>query len=621
MCGLFASVGLEPDPARIDAVAHRGPDGRGWKVVATPSGPLALGHRRLAIIDTSDAGLQPFTDDTGRWSIMLNGEIYNYRELRRELEAEGCHFRSATDTEVLLHAMIHWGEAALPRLVGMFAFVLFDRAQQTLLAARDRYGIKPLYFANGTGWLALASEIKQLAGLPGATGRPQAQRLRDFLVAGVSDHTDQTMFEGIGQLRGGERLLARLGGGTPHIARTRWHEPRMPAREKLDPGEAARRFRALFDESVRLHLRSDVRVGSCLSGGLDSSSLVVTASGMLATEAERGRFATISAVYPGTAVDEGRYAAAVSRHTGLAGLLLTPDPLDLLDHMPSIVRAQDEPFGSTSILSQWAVFRTARREGIKVMLDGQGADEMLAGYAWMAGLRMRELAGTARLPSLARLFAGRLPTGARPAAKAAALGADVLTLGRSMLPASLRRAAKGAAGRAIEGDWIPDRRHQVPTGGTLDEQRFLLTHATNLPMLLHWEDRNSMAHGIEARVPFLDHRLVDFCLSLDGDALFDGATTKAVLRDAMRDRLPPEITDRRDKLGFATPEAEWLRGPLRPAVEEGVAEAISRFPDMLDATATRAFCESRLKAGGPLDFTLWRIASAGLWGREFRIAS
>ncbi len=629
MCGLYASLGFTPDPARIDSVSHRGPDGRGWEVFDTPSGPLALGHRRLAIIDVSDAGLQPFRDETGRYTIILNGEIYNYLELRRELQDLGCRFHTATDTEVLLQALIQWGEAALQRLIGMFAFVLWDARDRRLLAARDRYGIKPLYLTHDTRGLALASESKQLVGLPPVGTQPNEARLREFLAFGIIDHTEETLFRGITQLRGGECLTLVCDGTAlaPHI--TRWYEPPHLSGRKLARGEAAEQFRALFDDAMRLHMRSDVRVGSCLSGGLDSSSIVVSASQLLATPDQRQRFTTISAVYPGTSVDEGAYAAAVNAHTGLRGVSITPDAKDLLDNLGGIIRAQDEPFGSTSILSQWAVFRAAKREGIKVMLDGQGADEILAGYQWMIGLRMLELLRAGRFVALGQILRDRLPDHLGRRGKLSFLKGDLMTMGRQVIPHGWRSRAKRQVQRRIDGDWLLGRpasaeetaaeRLGLAIPDDLSRQRHLLTHATNLPMLLHWEDRNSMIHGIEARVPFLDHRLVEFCLSLHSDALFDRARTKTILRNAMADRLPPVVRDRRDKLGFATPEGDWLRGALRPAIEEGVEEAIRRFPAVFDAKATRALKELKLAASGPLDFTLWRIANTGLWGREFNV--
>ncbi len=206
MCGLFASVGLVPDPARIDMVVHRGPDGRGWAVHGSRSGPVALGHRRLAILDVSDSGLQPMNDPSGRFHLLFNGEIYNYRELRADMPE--VTFVSGSDSEVLLHAFARWGMDCLPKLRGMFAFLVWDSLTQRLHAARDRYGIKPLYFATSPSGIAFASEIKQLIGLPGASGRMNRSRVREFLMAGMSDHTEETMFDGVRQIRGASMQLS-----------------------------------------------------------------------------------------------------------------------------------------------------------------------------------------------------------------------------------------------------------------------------------------------------------------------------------------------------------------------------------------------------------------------------
>jgi asparagine synthase (glutamine-hydrolysing) len=626
MCGLYASVGFAPDPARLDRVAHRGPDGRGWQLFESPMGPVALGHRRLAIIDTTDAGLQPFAEPSGRFHILLNGEIYNYRELRRELEQRGSHFRTSTDTEVLLQAYVTWGEAALDRLLGMFAFIIWDDREKRLFAARDRFGIKPLYLTSSAQGLALASEIKQLTGLPPTSGRANTARLRDFLAFGISDHTKETMFGGITQLRGGECLTLACDGSLSAPAIRRWYHPPLPARQKMRAADAAEAFRALFMDSMQLHLRADVRVGSCLSGGLDSSSIVGAVSALLGEDVERARFATVTAVYPGTDVDEGHFAQLVSDMTGLAAHRITPDAHYLADSLEGIIGAQDEPFGSTSILSQWAVFGAAKAQGIKVMLDGQGADEQLAGYAGLMGLRLADLLKQGRLMTLGQTLVDRLPReglGAR--GKLGHVAQDILALARQMLPNGLRASARRAAHQATEGDWLMDRpgsldalaaaRLGQPPPRDLAGMDWLLTHATNLPMLLHWEDRSSMIHGIEARVPFLDHRLVEFSLSLHADNLFDRALTKRVLRDALRDLLPAKVHARRDKLGFATPEGDWVRGALRPQVEEGIEEAIRRFPGVFNAAATRRLAAAKLNATGPLDFTLWRIAITGLWAR------
>ncbi len=621
MCGLFASVGFAPDPDRIDRVAHRGPDGLGWEVFPSPAGPVALGHRRLAIIDTSDAGLQPLADLSGRFQILLNGEIYNYIELRQELRDKGRVFSTATDTEVLLQAYIEWGEQALDRLVGMFAVIILDRKEQRLFAARDRYGIKPLYITSNAQGLALASEIKQLIGLAPVTHRVNEARLRDFLIYGMQDHTEETLFDGVSQIRGGECLSLDLSTSRIQPIIRRWyHIPEIDVRI-MQPEGAAESVNALLEESVRLHLRSDVQVGSCLSGGLDSSTLVAMVSEMLTDPEERRRFATVSAVYPGTSVDEGAYAQAISDATGFKACRLTPDPAMLRDHLDSIVHVQDEPFGSTSILSQWSVFKEAKANGIKVMLDGQGADEHLAGYHWMTARRLVDL-----------LLQGRLLTLAGTLSDRSSLRIDLGGLVRQLLPHGLRARLRGVHRDVAEGGWLTSTGQPLISAEStaasrfgwsdvqsLDAQCRLLTHATNLPMLLHWEDRNSMAHGIEARVPFLDHRLVEFSLRLSADNKFDKGLTKRVLRDAMKGRLPHKVLARRDKLGFATPESDWMRGPLRDVVHEGVELAVSHFPDIFNAEATRKLAENLLRFETPMDFTLWRIANTGLWARRFAI--
>jgi asparagine synthase (glutamine-hydrolysing) len=636
MCGLFASIGFAPESERIDRVAHRGPDGRGWQVFTSPNGPVALGHRRLAIIDTSDAGLQPFNDEPSRFHIILNGEIYNYIELRDELKAVGHTFKTATDTEVLLHAFIEWGEDALNRLLGMFAFVIWDDKDKRLFAARDRYGIKPLYLTLNPTGLALASEIKQLIGLPSLSGRANGGRLRDFLAFGVQDHTAETLFEGVTQIRGGECLSLDCSQATLKPIIRRWYALPSLETRKLSPSDAAEQFHALLEDSIRLHLRADVQVGSCLSGGLDSSSIVALVSALLTNPVERQKFTTVSAVYPGTNVDESPFVNAMVAATGFNACRLTPDPADLRDNLDSIIHLQDEPFGSTSILSQWSVFKAAKEHGIKVMLDGQGADEQLAGYQSMIAPRMADLLRQGRMITLAKTLKDRLPRqGLGGRGKLQFLQNDMASVARQFIPSGVRSRLRGIHRQVTQGDWLIDRpdgqTHSAETISAdslglpkvtgLDSLCRLLTHGNNLPMLLHWEDRNSMAHGIEARVPFLDHRLVEFSLGLPGDNKFEHALTKRVLRDAMGPQLPAKISGRRDKLGFATPEADWVRGHLRERVEEGVRLAAERLPSVFNAQATHAFANQRLNAVGPLDFTLWRIANTGLWAKSFGITS
>src|SRR5262245_13812483 len=273
MCGIFASIGFAPERFRIDIVEHRGPDGHGWEVLDSPAGPVALGHRRLAIIDLSDGGREPMLSPDARFVMVFNGEIYKYLELREQLAAQGEKFSTDSDSEVLLRAYTVWGQQALEHLRGMFALVIWDKRDKRLFAARDRFGIKPLYIVQSREGVALASEIKQLLGLPGLSGRMNVARVHDFLYSGISDHTAETMFDGVMQLRAGECVEVSVHRDGPLSASIRRWYPAIATDMEISEAEAGRRYHAALSDAVRLHLRSDVPVGSCLSGGLDSSSI------------------------------------------------------------------------------------------------------------------------------------------------------------------------------------------------------------------------------------------------------------------------------------------------------------------------------------------------------------
>ena len=630
MCGLYASIAFAPERARIDRVAHRGPDGSGWREFASAAGPVALGHRRLAIIDLSEAGLQPMSDASGRYHLVLNGEIYNYLELRDELRAKGHQFSSDTDSEVLLAAYREWGEDCLHRFLGMFAFLIWDERDQILFAARDRFGIKPLYVAVNQRGIAFASEIKQLLGLPGLSGRMNLARVRDFLAAGMSDHTEETLFEGVVQLQPGCCVAIAAGRAwTGLIEPKRWYAIPPHGTLRLSEAEAAEQFRSLLTDSVRLHLRSDAPVGSCLSGGLDSSSIVCLMSRMLDAEGQGARVNTVSACYDEKAVDETPFMAAVVAQAGATPHRVFPKPDDVFARASDLTWYQDEPFGSTSIFAQWCVFEEARRAGIKVMLDGQGADEALAGYHWTYAWHLLTLIRQGRLTALASTVSQRV------GAHGCGVADQLTRLAAVALPPRLAQALKagrnGAGRRWLRseafGTLAPDHGalelasaiNGLPQVIDVATLCVVLTFSANLQMLLHWEDRNSMAHSIEARVPFLDHRLVEFALALGNEHKLVGADTKRVLRRAMADVLPPEILARRDKLGFATPEEAWFRGPLKPLILDGVEATLARFPGLVDARATRALVSAMLEGQRPVDFKAWRIVSMGIWGERFGV--
>jgi asparagine synthase (glutamine-hydrolysing) len=560
-------------------------------------------------------------DAAGECWITYNGEIYNYVELRAELAAAGHAFHTGTDTEVILAAWREWGERCLARFNGMFAFALFDRRTRRLFAARDRFGVKPLYlWSTPTGGLALASEVKQFTAHPHWSARVNGQRAYDFLNWGLSDHTGETLFASVRQLRGGEFLLTSLEAATS-ASPQRWYELR-PAPFEGDFAAAAEQFRARLDDAVRLRLRSDVPVGSCLSGGLDSSTLVCTMRAQLGERAA-ARQNTFSAGSDVARYDERSFIAHVTAATCAVNHATVPSVGGLLAELDAVTWHQDEPFGSTSIYAQWCVFRLAREHGVAVMLDGQGADEALGGYHGYFG------------PHLAGLLRhGRWPMFWREAAAARALHGQSLALqaqlvANELLPAAVSDRLRRAAGRTVRAPAHLDlnrlgaapRSPHPPAVDLRTPIRSLgiaqLT-ALNLPMLLRYEDRDSMAHGVEARLPFLDYRLVEFCLGLPEEHKIAGGWTKRVLREAMRDRLPEAIRLRRDKLGFATAEEVWMRGPQRETFLQLVDQAVDDAGGIL-TPAAKLKARRMLAGEEPFGFLVWRFISFGAWLRLFNV--
>ncbi len=617
-----------------DLVRHRGPDDEGLlalngstlaprlfrvaEVGVSCETRILLGHRRLSIVDLSAAGHQPMGTPDGNAWITYNGEVYNHVDLRRELEALGHAFASHSDTEVILAAYRQWGIGCLSRFNGMFAFVLVDRARKRAFAVRDRFGVKPLYYLRlPDGALAFASEIKQFSALEGWRARVNGQRAYDFLAWGASEHTAETLFDGVRQLRGGELAEVDLE-GEPEPRISRWYRLE-PEPFRGGGAEAAGRLRELLTDSVRLRLRADVAVGSCLSGGLDSSSIVCLANGLLREGGGAGRQRTFTALSDAPRYDERRYADEVVRATGVAAATVTPAPEGLFRELEAIAWHQDEPFGSTSIYAQWEVFRLAAQGGVKVMLDGQGADEALGGYPVFHGAHLAGLARGLRLAALARELA------AMRRVHGTGLGASLRSLAASAAPGWLLRRGRRWGGEDAAPAWLDLVRlgarpeHPYASQGASPRNsmqalsRFHLLESS-LPMLLHLEDRNSMAHGIEARVPFLDYRVVEFALGLPDEQRISGGVTKRVLREAMRGVLPEAVRARTDKLGFQMAEDEWMashaglfRAALARAVEAGDGIIRPIAMNVLDDMLSGRMRFSSLA---------WRMISFGAWMRR-----
>ena len=652
MCGIAGifSPGRPLDlrllQAMTQSLAHRGPDGEGYVLLAAagnekplavrgplvesvrgqePAYALGLGHRRLAIVDLTAMASQPMGTHDGRVWLTYNGEVYNAPELRRELADLGHVFRSSSDTEVVLAAYRQWGEASLPRFNGMFAFALWDGRAGTLFCARDRLGIKPFYYRQDGDRFLFASEIKALLQDPSCPRRPNDPALYDYLTVSRLDHTTETLFQGIHQLAPGEWLKVRFAGeGRPlSLQHGRWWQ--IPVghnghdrQNEMEPREAAAGLRGLLEDSIRLQLRADVPIGSCLSGGLDSSTIVCLMARRLGSASTPMCF---SSCHADPRFDERPYIHAVRAQTGAVGHEVFPDPARLWQELPDLLYHQDEPFAGTSIMAQWSVMKEAGQAGAKVLLDGQGADELLLGYPRFAGLQMADLVRTGRW---GRAYAewtawGRLHGGVSSSVRAGLI--------RGLLPrapyAWLRAMATG------QKEWLAPsflRRSREQSGTAAhpyaDSRSVLQTHmaetlSRDLPALLHSEDRNAMAFSIEARVPFLDHRLVEWLARVPPEVNLRDGLTKTLLREAMAGVLPEPVRCRTDKMGFVTPEDEWLREPWRPQIEALFASDRFRSRPYWRAAAIRdhydRYC--RHKAGnGPV---VWRWVNVELWLRRF----
>ncbi|MBI5068819.1 MAG: asparagine synthase (glutamine-hydrolyzing) [Deltaproteobacteria bacterium] len=623
MCGIVGAVTKRPAMVNLarslGAIEHRGPDDAGimyWSPGCTPlhdpaePSPcrVALGHRRLAIIDLSSAGRQPMRSaDGSRW-IVFNGEIYNYVELRRTLETEGLRFRTSTDTEVALEAIASWGpDVALRRFVGMFALAVLDTRDNSVLLARDPFGIKPLYVCDWQHGIAFGSELSALVTLPGIDRSPDASGAWLYLRHGVADNGSTTMLSGVKQVEPATWMRLGLAEESISQSRKRYWDPARIQERRISFDDAAAEIRDRFLRNVSLHLRSDVPLGSALSGGIDSSAIVCAIRHL---EPDR-EIHTFSYLADDPRLDESRWVAIVNKHVGALAHPVTASADDLIRDVHRLIEAQGEPFSTTSIYAQHCVFREAREAGVKVMLDGQGADELMGGYIRYQGARLASLlAGGNWLGAMRFLSGGRER---RLQRSQLVRGAVRSMLPWSTLPVVERLTGRNAPPPWLKEEWFRERgARSAPPRVAVRKRRYL--HAdlvegvtVGLLSLLHYEDRNSMAYSIESRVPFLTTDFAEALLSLPEHYLVaqDG-TTKHVFRRAMRGIVPDAILDRRDKIGFATPEGAWLKGS--GDLVERALDQISSIP-FFDARVARASCAS----DGLSSPHTWRLLNYTIW--------
>ena len=661
MCGITGLISLDGRrgvPAELllrlnRRLAHRGPDDEGYLLVdladrraeafrgedsrlpaelaaarhireaAASVADLGLAHRRLSILDPSPAGHQPMSSPDGRYHLVYNGEVYNYVELRQELESAGRRFRSGSDTEVVLAAIAEWGTDALSRLVGMFALAWLDIDSQQVLLARDMFGIKPLCYVRTDRWLAFASEARALLEVPGGHRRLDPHAAYAYLRYNVTDHDERTFFEPVKQLPPAHYLVVDMKQRQVGVPTRYWRAD--PDRGSgLAYSEAVRQLRDRVLDSVRLHLRSDVPVAVMLSGGIDSSSVTMAARRALGPKAGLNAFSYIASE---PRADESRWIDLVAASANADVHRIRPEIGNLVNDLEEVIESQGAPFGSLSILAQYCVFRAVGEAGIKVILSGQGADELLGGYSPFVAARLVSLIRSGRWLAAAQFY----HRGSRgwPGRQRLTIG-----LAQHLLPAMIQRPLRRALGKDavpawMNGAWFCER--SVPLHSVRDKRngagqplkaalRDSLTR-TNLPELLRYEDRNSMAHSVESRVPFLAAPLAEFVLGLPEEYIInDRCITKACLRDAMRSVVPDAILDRRDKVAFSAPLRQWL-ARLQPWMDARLrGEVASRLGLFDTGHVLRGWdgvCAGRIRPPAEL----WRWVNLIAWAEKFEVVT
>ncbi len=625
MCGIAGLLGATDQKHRVADMlgveAHRGPDGQGvWRMPLTDGRELTLGHRRLSILDLSEAGAQPMADSSGRFVLTYNGELYNYVELRAELAALGVMFRSHTDSEVLLEAYKHWGSACLQRFNGMFAFALYDSVRGVLFCARDRYGEKPFLFGAKQDFFAFASEYKALLQHPGLSLDYDEGRLVQaaYNPSTGLDADHQTVFNDVQQLLPGEAMEVDV-----HILGRRiwkyWSVQPGAIREVADERAVFDEFRDLLIDAVRIRMRSDVPVGSCLSGGLDSSAIVCIARRLLGAEAE---YHTFTGRFPGTAADEWEWARQVIDATSVESHVVEPTVDGFLEEMPTFLWHNELPVGSSSQYAQWNVFRLAKQHGVTVLLDGQGADETLGGYEQYFAKYVASLVEAKDDQRLARELPeirARYPLALTPPARAL----------RERLPFRVRHALSNRLGFgtnllyglhvgpardvAREGA-LPELTGFNPLANALVQDTF----GRFLTTLLRYGDRNSMAHSREVRLPFCDHRIAEFVAALPPHMLMGEVQTKRLLRESMRGILPEAIRTRWNKQGFRPPQDLWFQSPamLQSVRETFGSDGFRSSPYWIASWWNQAL--DRVERGQlGLGWTLWQPFMVEQWKQHF----
>lgn len=582
MCGIFGHIGYLPQQLAqlcTDTLAHRGPDGGGlWH---TPE--VTFGHRRLSILDLSDNGKQPMSYADGRYHITFNGEIYNFLEIRAELESRGCRFHSQSDTEVILAAFAVWGEACLQRFNGMWAFAIWDTQEKALFLSRDRFGKKPLFYAYlPDARFAFASEMKAIFPLLDEV-RANTSLVRDTSRIFQYESTDECVIEGIKRFPAGHSGWLKNG----RLEIKRWwctldHLPSVPKKYE----DQVEQFRELFLDACRLRMRSDVSLGTALSGGLDSSA-TISVMAHIATHGKTMRMGeswqhAFVASFPGTPLDETKYARMVTDHLGIDATVIEIDPLKEISNLGHYMYMFEDLFIANPIPFM-QTYAAVKAHDVSVTLDGHGADELFGGYSFDF-LRALEDAGW-NLSQAIDIVETYYAVYGESAQFNNNLPPKSIFLAKWYKNRGLSFGKQGV--KKILGISRPskDMNGKHPRWKHLDnlnQQLYISTHETILPTLLRNYDRYSMANGVEIRMPFMDHRIVSFAFALPWTSKIRKGFSKAIIRDAVAQYMPEKVAYRKTKIGFNSPIVDWMQGPLKDFMLDMISSSTFKECQLID---------------------------------------
>jgi len=598
MCGIAGLVGFQNPKLlqqMLEVLKHRGPDDEALVEFEN----VGLGYQRLAVIDLK-TGNQPFYNEDKTLCLFYNGEIYNFKSLRTGLEKFGHQFKTQADGEVVVHGFEQWGEDVFAKLNGMFAIALYDLQKRRLLLVRDHFGIKPFYyyFDEGQQHLLFASEIKALLCYQDLKPTPNESIIFQYLVQRVHDHSEETFFAGIKKLLPGELLEISFGNsGRLKIDRRKFWSlnfDHLNNRTKVGGRDLVEKFANLLEESVRLRLVADVPVGVCLSGGLDSSTISILISS-LTGKAQK----TFSAIFPGEKNNEQEFIDVTNRKTSAKPYFVYPKSEGLFAELEELVRVQEEPFISSGPYAQYCVMRKAKKE-VKVLLDGQGGDELLAGYDPYFLVYLEELLGKRQLGVFLR--------------ELLAVRSILFKFGRLRLRQQGTTTAMSLLHSEFYQAYKSYRTYRTYTN--LKQRLYEDVFKYSLPALLRYEDKNSSAFSLESRVPFLDPKLVEFIFSLPNDLIIRGGVNKYVLRQAMKDKLPAKIYNRKWKVGFTTPEDVWFKKEKIKILEIFQSQSFRQRPYWDAEKIINAF-QRFLQKGAGDSMLFWRFLNTEIWLRVF----